>query len=290
MPTETSSAESVAIAAKDGFKLAATVYRADAPVPRGVVVVNSAMAVPQGFYARFCGYLASVGLSAVSYDYRGIGQSRSNQSRSSSLRGSPITMNDWIFNDMDGVIDWTVAEFGVEQVGFVGHSFGGQVAGLLENSDRISRALTISSLSGNWKHQVGARKALFWFHVHLTLPMLAKTFGFVPWSKFSSAEDLPKSVAETWARWARSPGYLLDDELLPVNRFAEFNAPVLAYSFDDDTFATSSAVDAMMNAYPNLERRHVEPSAFGLDNVGHMGFFRAASQPLWSDAADWLVG
>jgi len=63
---------------------------------------------------------------------------------------------------------------------------------------------------------------------------------------------------------------------------------VLAYSFGDDKWGTSRSVDAMMRAYPKVERRHVEPSDLGLARIGHVGYFRTGSEPLWRDTIAWL--
>ncbi|MBL4906770.1 MAG: hypothetical protein JKX94_04900, partial [Sneathiella sp.] len=73
-----------------------------------------------------------------------------------------------------------------------------------------------------------------------------------------------------------------------LDRYKSFSAPVLAYSFSDDNWGTAKSVDAMMGAYPNLQRRHVEPQKEGLKKLGHFGFFRPKSQPLWGDAVAWL--
>ena len=63
---------------------------------------------------------------------------------------------------------------------------------------------------------------------------------------------------------------------------------MLAYSFGDDAWGTPASVDAMMSAYPNVERRHVERGDMGLDRIGHVGFFRPESRPLWADMIAWL--
>lgn len=95
-------------------------------------------------------------------------------------------------------------------------------------------------------------------------------------------------VALEWARWCRDPRYLLGDDTLPLERYGRFTAPVLAYSVEDDDWGTREAVDAMMGAYPNLERRHLEPAEAGPESIGHFGYFRPRGQPLSDEAIDWL--
>jgi predicted alpha/beta hydrolase len=124
--------------------------------------------------------------------------------------------------------------------------------------------------------------------VTVLIPVLSRLVGYFPWSWFANGADLPKHVALEWAGWCRRPNYLLDDESLPLERYARFKAPLLAYSIDDDDWGTRRAVDAMMRAYPNVTRRHIAPADYGLPRLGHMGFFRDGSQPIWREVVEWL--
>jgi predicted alpha/beta hydrolase len=115
-------------------------------------------------------------------------------------------------------------------------------------------------------------------------------FGYFPWSRFAAGEDLPAGVALEWARWCRNRDYLLGDETLPLQRYEAFDAPVLAYSIEDDDWGTPRAVDDMMRAYANVARRHLVPPDYGLDKLGHMGFFRKGSEAIWDEVIAWLEG
>ncbi len=271
----------VLVPARDGFQLAATVFE-----PRNwtrVAVMNSATAVPRGFYKHYAKALAESGILAITYDYRGIGGSRPK-----SLRGFQAQTRDWALKDMSGVVDWATEEMKPGKLFMIGHSVGGQVTGLIDNADKVDGMLTYSSQSGHWRLQVAEQKWVVGFHAWVTLPVSAMIMGYMPWSWAGGAEDLPKGAALEWSRWSRHPDYLLGDPTLPLERFESFSAPVLAYSIDDDKWGSAQAVDAMMKAYPNLERRHLVPSEHNLDRVGHMGFFRRSSSGLWQEGIDWL--
>lgn len=282
MTTEEIRISDVKIPARDHLPLAATIYTKD-PSPPRVVIISSATAVPQRFYRHYAHALAEAGYVAVTYDYRGIGSSRPK-----SLRGYEAKTRDWGLLDMAGIVEWVRAQLEPERLFVVGHSVGGQVAGMLDNSALIDGMITLSAQSGHWRLQGGEQKLLAAFHVHVTLPLLSTVFGYMPWSWFGSAEDLPKGAALEWSRWCRDPLYLLGDDTLPLDRYAEFSAPVLAYSIDDDKWGTRPAVDAMMSAYPNVERRHVEPAQHGLKFVGHFGYFRPTARHLWADGITWM--
>jgi hypothetical protein len=87
---------------------------------------------------------------------------------------------------------------------------------------------------GYWALQGGREPARVRAIVTIIIPVLSRLVGYFPGSWFASGADLPKQVALEWAGWCRQPNYLLDDESLPLERYARFKAPLLAYSIDDD--------------------------------------------------------
>lgn len=274
------------IPARDGFLLEATYFAPQEPNGRSILI-NAATAVPQTFYTHFATFLAERGYVVYTFDYRGIGRSRP-----ASLRGFQARMRDWGERDIAGVLDHIHKTEQPEQLFVFGHSVGGQVMGLLDNSHLVDRLVTLSAQSGHWRLQGGNEKQKTWFFVTIMFPILTRLIGYFPWSRLQNGEDLPKGVALEWAGWCRNRRYLLGDKTLTsLANFERFTAPILAYSFEDDAWGTARSVDAMMlggyTAAP-VERRHVAPADFGLQRIGHFGFFRRKSKPLWEDAITWL--
>jgi predicted alpha/beta hydrolase len=274
----------ISIPARDGFALAASLFE-PAQATGQVVVINAATGVPRRFYRHYAAALARAGMLAVTYDYRGIGDSRPR-----SLRGFDARVDDWVFKDMAGVVDWLAGQVKPDRLFLVGHSVGGQLAGLLDNAGAIAGMVTISAQSGHWRFQGAEQKWAVWLHAHISMPVLSHLLGYMPFSWFGAGEDIPKAAALQWARWCRDRNYLLGDEDLPLDRYQRFLAPVLAYSFEDDKWGTARSVDEMMEAYPNVERRHLKAGDAGLKSIGHLGYFRPQSGPLWSEAVEWLRG
>ncbi|MGI9667162.1 MAG: alpha/beta hydrolase family protein [Acidimicrobiia bacterium] len=273
------------IPARDGYALSATVYAPQEQSPHpAVVVVSSAVAVPRQLYRRFAETLVGGGYTVVTYDYRGIGGSKPE-----SLRGFDADCSDWVFQDMAGVIDWVKSEFEPGRLFLIGHSFGGQVAGMLDNVDHLAGLITFSSQSGHWRHQNGMQKAAVATVGYITIPVLTPLFGYAPWGKLGGGEDLPAGVAKQWGSWVRKPGYLFDDPTLPLDQFDSFSAPVLAYSIDDDDWGNSESVDLLMHrAYQNVERRHIVPADRSIAEIGHVGYFRESSSVLWPEVIAWM--
>lgn len=266
-----------------GYPLAASLF--EAPASDTVVVVNAATGVPHPFYKYFAAYLRDHGWTALTYDYRGIGGSAP-----ASLRGFEARMRDWALVDMPAVFDWVTQELAPRRVFSIGHSFGGQALGMLPSPGQVTAAVGVSAQSGYWGMQGGAEKYRVLFAVTVLIPVITRLAGYFPWSAFAAGEDLPRGVALEWARWCRSPGYLLDDDTLPLARYATFEAPILAYSVDDDDWGAPASVEAMMRAYPNVTTRHLVPADYGLEKLGHMGYFRKGSEKLWDEAIGWLDG
>jgi predicted alpha/beta hydrolase len=275
--------ETRTVVAADGYQLAASLF--EVRNSDTVVLVNSATAVPRRFYQRFATYMQRQGWQALTYDYRGIGDSKPQ-----SLRGFDADMRDWALLDMTAIVDWIDRTLAPERLFVIGHSFGGQALGMLENAGRVDAMVGVSAQSGYWGAQGGNEPAKVRLLVTTVIPLLARVVGFFPWSWFASGADLPKGVALEWARWCRDPDYLLGDKSLPLERYSEFTAPVLAYSIEDDNWGTRRAVDDMMRAYPNVTRRHIGPADYGLPRLQHMGFFRTGSEGIWEEVIEWLGG
>ena len=123
----------------DGFALNATVYDPGIRT-ESVVIINAATGVPRNFYKDYACHLREIGHLVVTYDYRGIGDSRPLH-----LKGFPARMRDWAVLDMAGVVEWSSTYYNPRFLFLIGHSIGGQAAGLITNSDKVTAMVTISA-------------------------------------------------------------------------------------------------------------------------------------------------
>jgi predicted alpha/beta hydrolase len=280
---------SLRLPAADGFRLAATLYEPGA-VRHGrtgdaVVLINPATAAPRGYYDGFARFLTGRGFSVLTYDYRGIGDSRPG-----SLRGFKARLRDWGEQDMAGMVDWTARHLQPAKLLVVGHSVGGQIVGLAGNNGKVDALLGVAAQNGYYGHWPAPARfdlALRW---HLLVPAVSLLFGYVPgW--LGLKEDLPGGVAREWAAWCRRPGFLLDGHEERRHGFERFDRPILAYSFEDDGYAPRPAVQSLLGLYRNarVTHRHVAPGEAGAQAIGHFGFFRDRfRETLWKEAARWL--
>ena len=275
--------EPVRLTADDGYELGGRLFRGGSDTGDTALIVAGATAVPGRFYERFAAATARRGWNVLTFDLRGIGDSRPE-----SLRGFGATIQDWAIRDVPAAVRWAQRTLRPRRLLYIGHSFGGQVLGLLPADLPVDRAVFVSSQTGYWRAMPGMEVWKVGLQVSVLLPWISRVVGYFPWSRLGAGEDLPRDVAIGWARWCRSPGYLLDDPSLPTERYARCDTPILAYSIDDDVWGSRGAVDRMMRAYPRVERRHLVPAERGIGKLGHMGYFRERAEPLWSEAYAWL--
>lgn len=270
------------LTARDGVTLAATLFEAT-PRCRGAVLMNGGTGIPRQFYAAFAGHLAGRGLTVLTYDYRGIGDSST---------PSAATIDQWGTIDQPSMLEHLARLCPGVPLGIVGHSFGGQVLGLADNIAAVRAAVLIASQSGHWRHWPPGRRrlrmlALWW----LLIPGLTAMTGRFPGAWIGTA-NLPAGIARSWARWGRSRNYVCDAWGRPFRPHNEEVAfPIRWLSFTDDPIAPYGAVEALQSYYPGaaIERRHLSPGDLGADSVGHFGFFRKSmARAAWDDLASWL--
>ena len=276
----------VPLRARDGYALAGTVYTPEASAPP-TVVIASATAVRRRYYDAFAQFLAARGFRVLTFDYRGIGDSRPPR-----LRGFPAVMHEWGELDLAAVVDGAAEQWPNAPLLLVGHSVGGQLVGFVDAVDKLQAVVSVGAQSGYWRHwprgPKALRMALNWYAL---IPGVSRAAGYVP-GFLGIGEDLPAGVALEWAAWGRRPHYLLDGHPERAVRFARYRGPWRAYSVSDDPYAPRAAVDALLAFYTGaqIEHIHLRPAELGVPAVGHFGFFRERFRDsLWTDTAQWLA-
>lgn len=273
------------IPALDGLALRATLFEPEGD-PRAAVMVSGATAVPRGFYSGIAAYLARCGAAVVTYDYRGSGEPPEQ------LRRSTARMRDWGECDAPGVIAWLRSRYPALPIHLVGHSYGGHALLLAPNNHEISRAVTIASGLGYWGTCAPSERYRVYALMKVAIPLGIALFGYSPGSRMGFGEDLAPGIAREWRSWVLQPRYFLDDPTLTsLRNGAHYRGSLLMLAPRDDLWITLGDVEGLAAAFTGTrpDVRAIDPQAYGVTAIAHMGFFRSANGALWplvSDALD----
>lgn len=273
-PTPKVPTEVVTILANDGHPLAARVFGEG----DSVVVIAGAMGVPQRFYRAFAEYLAEHGLRVVTFDWRGLGESKL-------VEGAPVSMGIWAEQDLDGVLRWARSTLEARRIAVVGQSMGGQLLGLCDSASELDAAYFVASQSGYWGHWDGLGRVKVRLSWRLLIPACTALFGKLPGRVLGGGEGVPAGAAIEWARWGRHPDYVLSHRPDTRERFARLTLPICFVQIAEDPIAPRRAVEALASYYSSaaiethtLDRR-----------LGHFGFFRPKlGEGSWAHALEWL--
>lgn len=276
--------EEIEVGAADGRVLRA---RVEAPAaPRAVLVVFPALGVPARFYRRFSEHLARADVAVLVLDYRGCGASADRP-----YRQDPATLTEWATLDAPAALAEARRRFPGLPVVALGHSFGGQLLGLLPTDSRPDAAVVVAAGSADFSLYPPhlARR----YRLQLAgLPLITTVFGYVPgWLGLGA--DLPKGVVTEWARWCHTPGYARGALSADRVHYASFSAPMLFVEVEDDTLAPSGPFHELMGWYTAANRTHrlVRPKELGVPALGHFGVLsQTAAAPVWDGIAAWVLG
>ena len=280
--------EPLRLTCDDGYVLHGHLWR-PAGAEIGTIIINPATGVLARFYHRYARFLAENGLAAITYDYRGIGQSRPPR-----LRGFAVRWADWGARDFEAVVRYARHRDPNHLLGVVGHSIGGVLIGYAASAPRIDRVLTVGAQYAYWPDYAASSRFRLLMRWHLVMPALTTLVGFFPGRRLGWLEDLPAGVALDWsfrrARLEQTHPPAERDGVLA--RFAAVRAPIMAVSMTDDDYATVPALRRALGYFSGAERRiaMLAPADLEAPGVGHFALFHDKHHDtFWRPTLRWLV-
>nr|WP_276608404.1 alpha/beta fold hydrolase [Arthrobacter crystallopoietes] len=253
-----------------------------------LVVIAGATGIKATYYHRYAAFLTGHGFTVLTFDYRGIGQSR--QSPLKKLRAN---WYDWALKDLDTVLRWALIHHKEKELTAVGHSFGGFSVGLTQNGRHVTRLLTVGAQHAYWRDYHPGQRLKLWWRWHAVMPAVTLRHGYFPGKSMGWLEDLPRGVALDWARSPKDfskGGNGRHRKSIQAN-LASFTAPTLAVAATDDPYATEAAIARGLSYYPNSPATTVrlKPRDFGRKEIGHFALFHNSFQDtFWQQTIPWL--
>lgn len=250
-------------------------------------MIASATAVLQKYYSRYARFLASHGFRVITFDYRGIGESRGG-----SLRGQKVRWFQWGALDIDAVLAFAFDHAKGLPVHYVGHSYGGYGVGLAAHSAKLTRILTVGAQHAYWRDLRPLHMISHWSRAALMVPLVG-VLGYFPAKRLGLMEDLPAGVALDWARSRKDFRTAAGSAGLAELRSTQqsLTAPILAVAPTDDSYATRTAMERAVAYTPNAPSTLVQlhPELYGLKELGHFALFHSRFEDsFWQESLFWL--
>jgi len=285
--------QTLALASDDGATLSARFYPASgSSAAKAAVLIGGAMGVRQDYYAPFARWLAAQGYAVMSFDYRGMGDSRTAR-YARSLRGFDADLFAWA-RDYDTAIDALRVHAPGAPLYLIGHSLGAQLPGMLRNRGQIDGLLSVAAGSGYWRDNAPPLKRIVLYFWHVLVPLATAVCGYFPGRRIGKVGDLPRGVILQWRRWCLDPRYHVGAEGGAVRaQFEQVRFPVVALSITDDEMMTERGTRVLVDCYANAPRRveRIAPADVSAKRIGHFGFFRDQFQSsLWARSVALLQG
>lgn len=262
--------QDVTLTTDGGHQLSVRVF--PAPEARSVVVIAGAMGVGQHCYERFARFLADQGLTAITFDYFGTGESLN-----AAIRDCPVRLTEWGTEDCQAVLQFARERYPGQRLQWIGHSVGGQLLGLTPSVNDLDNIVTIACGSGYWRENAAPTRRVAWLLWYFLAPVSLRLLGYFPGKRLNIIGDLPPNVMRQWRRWCLNPEYAVGAEgSLVRQQYAAVRVPVTAVAFTDDEMMSRRNTASLHGFFSNapVTLHFIDPADIGEKRVGHLGWFR----------------
>lgn len=275
----------IKITCEDNFELSGTLYQPKQV--KAAIMIAPATGIKRQFYNSFAQFLLENGFGVITFDNRGIGESKGE-----SINASNASLTNWGRLDMPAVLEILKSSFPNVDYHLVGHSAGGQLVGLMHNAKDLKSLFNFGSSSGSlhYAKYPFKFKSAFWMNCYI--PMSNFIFGHTKSQWVGMGEPLPKNVASEWRRWCNGKGYVAVDldTKIKTHLYNDLTLTSLWLHAEDDDIANHNTVKDMIRVYSKMQYEVItlKPKDFSFKDIGHMSFFRTKKKVLWRFALDWF--
>ncbi len=277
----------VDIPCRDGLVLKGRLWPSQMGAASGRVIINPATGVAARYYHRYAHFLAGQGFTVLTYDYRGIGESRPKR-----LAGCGYRWRDWGERDFDAAVQFMDGQAGGPLI-VVGHSVGGFLIGLAETASRVDRVLRVGAQYAWWGDYAPRRRLSLFVKWHIVMPLVTAACGYFPGRRLGWLEDLPAGVANEWS--FRGPRFETShpsgERPKVLARMRRVAAPILAAAVADDELGTVPAIMRTLSYYRHAPRTvvQIKPADYGCASIGHFDLFHDRhAAGFWIETLAWL--
>lgn len=250
-------------------------------------MIAPATGIKRKFYHAFAEFLTASGFGVITYDNSGIGDSLYGK-----VKDNNASLITWGTEDMTAVLEYLKVEFPEANYHLLGHSAGGQLAGLMPNCDDFKSLIFIACSSGSLRNMKFPFLLKAHFFMSVFIPITNAILKYSPVNWMNMGEPLPKNVARQWSEWCKGSGYVKMAFGKEVQRhyYDKITCHSLWIYASDDPIAVEKNVQEMIDVYVNLNKtiRKIYPQEFDLSRLGHMGFFSRKNKSVWKIITNYI--
>jgi predicted alpha/beta hydrolase len=260
------------LTASDGTRLCAR-HLAPSGVPWAAILIAPAMGVNARYYLPLATWLAEQGAAVLTFDFRGMGDSRTQP-----LRDTRADLHDWT-QDQNAALEHLAGRWPGAPLLVLGQSLGAQLCAQLPARERIQGLLALSLGSGYVGHLQARFRWQARLFLHLAAPLGTALFGYFPGGRLGMVGDLPAGVMRHWRRWCLSPEYLLSAEGLHAQVRNSRFALISLFSRDDELLGEAGA-RMMFDAHGGARHFEVLTPRPG-EKLGHLAIVHPRNAARW---------
>lgn len=272
----------VSISTEDNELLAGKFYPKQQESSYYPILICPATGIKQGFYRSFAVWLSEQGYDVMTFDFRGIGASLHG-----ALKNSTASIDDWGCLDIPAAIDFLRNHTKQDKVVLIGHSAGGQLLGVVPNHHQVAKLITFASSTGYTKQLAGKTRYLAAVMFDVVFPISSLIYGYGATKFIGMGENLPKNVARQWREFCQNGQYVKYSigKTIEQDYHDNVTCDVHAFYAIDDEIATEDNVKDFFSLFglANIHYHKLVPKNYGLNEIGHMGLFKASHQILWKE-------
>jgi len=254
--------------------------------PKAVLQFNCGTGAKMEVYRSFLTYLAENGYLCCLWDYRGSGDSSTEN-----LGKCDFTFSDYGIKDMPAIKRFLTTKYPDLPFVIVAHSAGGQQIGFMKDLDNIKGVINFAVSAGYYPNMPFSYRIKAYFYFYVFAPISVLLTGYVKAKQFGLMENLPKNVVYEWRDWLEKEDYLFDKKFygktVPTGHFKNYTFPIHTYWTIDDTISNEKNTKAFwkhIKGEREIAFTKMTPDEFGLRKIGHFGFFkRIMKDRLWKD-------
>lgn len=237
---------------------------------KSIILLNSGLGIKKEYYHDYCVFLRNHNNVVVSYDYRGINNSKIDR----------INILDWAKVDMLSVINWIDFTFDSSTTKILlCHSIGSLLLGLCPKYSFFDKIIFFSPNFG-FKNFFSRSNKFILSIGYLLIPLI----NYKLFRLLIRNLNIPINLI-------KDSYYLLHDDMTILERFEKNNieyffhlisSPILIVYFEGDQFNTLEGIKRIVGFFTNSQNRIeiISDKLVSKENI-HSSFFKKKNHTLW---------